>query len=135
MRKFNLKTAFSICLLMLFAGVGAWSQTQRPGPMDSARASSFSKQLSDQLQAVRDAALSSDYAWHQLEHLTENIGPRPAGSRQAAAAAEYVAEEMRKLGLDVHLEPAAVSHFIRGEEKAELVEYPGRVPDTTERLV
>jgi carboxypeptidase Q len=120
---------------MLFAGAAAWSQTQPPTAMEAPPAPFFSEKLRAQLQAVRDAALSSDYAWHELEHLTENIGPRPAGSRQAAAAAEYVAEEMRKLGLDVHLEPAAVSHFIRGEEKAELVEYPGRVPDTTERLV
>ncbi len=42
---------------------------------------------------------------------------------------------MRKLGLDVHLEPAQVSHFVRGEEKAQLVEYPGQAPDTTQRIV
>jgi Zn-dependent M28 family amino/carboxypeptidase len=87
------------------------------------------------LQALRDAALTSDYAWHQLEHLTENIGPRPAGSPQAQAAAEYVAAEMRKLGLDVHLEPAQVTHWIRGEEKAQLIEYPGQAPETTQRIV
>ena len=77
---------------------------------------------------MRDAALTSDYAWHQLAHLTENIGPRPAGSPQAQAAAEYVAAEMRKLGLEVHLEPATVSHWVRGEEKAQLVEFPGQAP-------
>ena len=84
---------------------------------------------------MRDSALSSDYAWHQLAHLTENIGPRPSGSPQAQAAAEYVAAEMRKLGLEVHLEPAQVSHWVRGEEKAQLVEYPGQVPETTQRIV
>jgi len=42
---------------------------------------------------------------------------------------------MRKLGLDVHLEPAQVSHWIRGEEKAQLVEYPGQTPETTQRIV
>ena len=36
-----------------------------------------------------------------------------------------------KLGL----EPAPVSHWIRGEEKAQLVEYPGQVPETTQRIV
>jgi Zn-dependent M28 family amino/carboxypeptidase len=46
-----------------------------------------------------------------------------------------VAAEMRKLGLDVHLEPAQVSHWIRGEEKAQLVEYPGQTPETTQRIV
>jgi carboxypeptidase Q len=128
MRMLSMKTLTPICALLLSASFAAWSQTPPPAP-------TFSKDLRDQLQALRDAALTSDYAWHQLEHLTENIGPRPAGSPQAHAAAEYVAAEMRKLGLDVHLEPARVSHWIRGEEKAQLVEYPGQAPETTQRIV
>ena len=130
-----MKRLTPICALLLSASLAAWSQTQPPRPQAAPPAPTFSKELRDQLQAVRDAALTSDYAWHQLEHLTENIGPRPAGSPQAQAAAEYVAAEMRKLGLDVHLEPALVSHWIRGEEKAQLVEYPGQAPDTTQRIV
>jgi hypothetical protein len=124
----TLKTTTPICALLLCASLAAWSQTPTPTP-------AFSKDLRDQLQAVRDAALSSDYAWQQLAHLTENIGPRPSGSPQAQAAAEYVAAELRKLGLDVHLEPAQVSHWVRGEEKAELVEYPGQAPESTQRIV
>jgi hypothetical protein len=127
MRILNVKT-LTLILLLLSASFAAWSQTPPPAP-------TFSKELREQLQAVRDAALTSDYAWHQLEHLTENIGPRPSGSPQAQAAAEYVAAEMRKLGLEVHLDPAQVSHFLRGEEKAQLVEYPGQVPETTQRIV
>lgn len=95
----------------------------------------FGPDLLRELRSVRDAALSSDYAWQQLVHLTENIGPRPAGSPQAQAAAEYVAAEMRKLGLDARLEEACVSHWLRGDERAELVEFPGQVPQTTQRIV
>ncbi len=135
MRMLNLKTLTPICALLLYVGSAAWSQTPPPRPQPAPPAPAFSKELRDQLQALRDAALTSDYAWHQLEHLTENIGPRPAGSPQAQAAAESVAAEMRKLGLDVHLEPALVSHWIRGEEKAQLVEYPGQAPETTQRIV
>jgi Zn-dependent M28 family amino/carboxypeptidase len=133
----NLKTLTPICVLLLSASFAAWSQTPPPKLQTAPPAPTFSysKELRDQLQAVRDAALTSDYAWHQLAYLTENIGPRPAGSPQAQAAAEYVAAEMRKLGLDVHLEPAQVSHWIRGEEKAQLVEYPGQTPETTQRIV
>ena len=87
------------------------------------------------MQTIRDTALKSNYAWQQLAHLTENIGPRPAGSAQAQVAAEFVASELRKLGLEVKLEPAQVSHWVRGEEKAELVEYPGQAPGTTQRIV
>jgi carboxypeptidase Q len=129
----NAKGLGCICFLLL-TSLSSWTQTQTP-PQTQLVISSFAKELTDHLIAIREAALSSDYAWHQLEHLTENIGPRPAGSPQAQAAAEYVAGEMRKLGLEVHLEPAQVTHFIRGEEKAELVEYPGQAANTTQRVV
>ena len=42
---------------------------------------------------------------------------------------------MRKLGLDVHLEPVQARHWIRGAESAELVEYPGQAPGTTQKIV
>jgi carboxypeptidase Q len=127
------------CVLFALASMAAWCQKPRadsaPAPSVGAAGSPISPELRSQLGAIRDAALESDYAWHQLEHLTENIGPRPAGSPAAQAAAEYVASELRKIGLDVHLEPAQVSHWVRGEEKGELVEYPGQAPETTQRLV
>jgi len=91
--------------------------------------------LVQELTAIRDAGLTDDYAYRQVAHLTENIGPRPVGSPQAQAAIEYVAGEMRKLGLDVRLEPVQARRWIRGAETAELVEYPGQVPGTTQKIV
>jgi carboxypeptidase Q len=91
--------------------------------------------LLQQLSAIKSAALNDDYAYRQLSHLTENIGPRPSGSPQARAAANYVAAELRKLGLEVRLEPVTVSHWIRGTEAAALVEYPEMVPNTTQKIV
>ncbi|MGA8314082.1 MAG: M20/M25/M40 family metallo-hydrolase [Terriglobales bacterium] len=91
--------------------------------------------LIQELTTIRDAGLVDDYAYRQVAHLTENIGPRPVGSPQAQAAIEYVAGEMRKLGLDVHLEPVQARHWIRGVEAAELVEYPGQAPGTTQKIV
>lgn len=64
---------------------------------------SDSSQLKSELSELRDAALSDDYAYRQVAHLTDNIGPRGVGSAQAAAAVQYVAGEMRKLGLEVRL--------------------------------
>jgi carboxypeptidase Q len=95
----------------------------------------FPPLLLQQLSAIKAAALNDDYAYHQLAHLTENIGPRPTGSPQARAAAEYVAEELRHLGLDVRLQPVTVPHWVRGAETAALVEYPGMVPSTTQKIV
>ena len=92
-----------------------------------------SSQLRGELSELRDAALSDDYAYRQVAHLTDNIGPRGIGSAQAAAAVQYVAEEMRKLGLDVRLEEVKVPHWLRGVETAELVEYPGQAPGTSQK--
>ena len=84
---------------------------------------------------LRDAALSDDYAYQQVAHLTDNIGPRARGSAQAAAAVQYVADELRKLGLEVRLEEVKVPQWMRGIETAELVEYPGQAQGTSQKIV
>src|SRR5437868_1147082 len=95
----------------------------------------YPPQLLADLAALRDAALTSDYAYRQAAHLSENIGPRMGGSPQAEAAAQYVAEQMRQVGLDVHLEEVRLPRWVRGVETAELVQYPGQVPGTTQKVV
>src|SRR6516225_8785111 len=67
-------------------------------------------ELLAKLARLRDAALASDYAWRQVAHLTENIGPRLAGSLQAEAAVNYVADELRRVGLEVRLQEVTVPH-------------------------
>ena len=95
----------------------------------------WSPETLKQLQQIHQTALQDDYAYRQAAHLTDNIGPRLAGSPQAAGAVEYVAEELRKLGLEVRLEKVTVPHWVRGEERAELVSYPGQVPGTQQKIV
>jgi carboxypeptidase Q len=92
-------------------------------------------ELVGNLEKLRDAALTSDYAWRQVSHLTENIGPRLSGSPQAQAAVEYVGGELGRLGLEVKPEKVLVPHWVRGEERAELVSYPGQVGGTTQKIV
>lgn len=96
---------------------------------------SYGPRLMGELSRLRDAALADDYAYQQVAHLTDNIGPRPAGSAQAEHAAEYVGQEMRRLGLEVRLEEVMVPHWVRGSETAELTEYPGQAPGTTQKIV
>ncbi len=103
--------------------------------MTPAQRENYPPELLEDLAAIRTAAISDDYAYRQLAHLTENIGPRPAGSPQAKAAAEYVGDELRKLGLEVQLEEVRVPHWVRGAETAELVEYAGQVPGTKQKIV
>ena len=97
--------------------------------------SAWTSETIQQLRQISEAALQDDYAYRQTAHLTDNIGPRMAGSPQAAAAVEYVADEMRKLGLDVRLEKVTVPRWVRGEERGELISYPGQVPGTKQKIV
>lgn len=87
------------------------------------------------LAKIRDAAMQSNYAYERLEDLTDLVGPRLSGSAGAAAAVQQVADAMRKLGAKVTLQPVKVPHWVRGEEKAELVGYTGQPQGVTQRIV
>jgi carboxypeptidase Q len=144
---FRLLFISSILISSVMASSVAAAQTPGQTPASSAsrmmgapQASATDQQnfppiLLQQLSAVKAAALNDDYAYRELAHLTENIGARPTGSAQAQAAAEYVAGELRKLGLEVRLQPVTVPHWVRGAETAALVEYPGMVPGATQKIV
>ena len=119
-----------MCVTMASAA----SQGPAPRPATGPNAE-ISAELLHQLETIRSAALQDDYAYKQLAHITENIGPRPSGSAQAQAAAEYVASALRELGLEVRLEEAKVPHWVRGAETAELVEYPGQVSGAGQKIV
>jgi carboxypeptidase Q len=95
----------------------------------------YPEQLTKDLKELQQAALGSDYAYRQLAHLTDNIGPRLSGSLQAEAAVAYLAKEMRRLGLEVKLEKLMVPHWMRGEETASLTKYPGQAEGTTQKIV
>jgi carboxypeptidase Q len=87
------------------------------------------------MERLRDAAMKSDYAYDELRHLTDNIGPRLSGSPQAQRAVDYVAGEMRALGAEVTLEKATVPHWVRGMEAGELTAWPGQAAGTTQKIV
>ena len=59
--------------------------------MSQAQLDNFPAQLLSDLERIKSTALTDDYAYQQVAHLTENIGPRPSGSPQAKAAVDYVA--------------------------------------------
>jgi len=95
----------------------------------------YSAQTLSDLAKLRDAALKDDYAYRQTAYLTNNIGARLSGSPQAARAVDYVASEMRKLGLEVQLQELKVPHWVRGDEKGELVRFEGMAPGTVQKIV
>ncbi len=97
--------------------------------------SPWSPALLENMRKLQQNALTDDYAYQVLVHLSDHIGPRPVGSLQASAAVEYVAGELRRLGFEVNLEKVTVPKWQRGEERCELVKYPGQVPGTTQKIV
>src|SRR6266436_9934653 len=118
--------------LFLLSGAVTPAQLSRPPQTPPLQ---YSPQLVSEIRKIQQAALGSDYAYRELAHLANNIGPRLSGSAQAQAAVEYVAAELRKLGLEVKLEKVMVPHWVRGEETGALTEYPSMAPGTTQKIV
>ena len=132
MRVTGALTLWSLAFLLIIPCTAAQGPPARPATGPNAE---ISAQLLLELGTIRNAALHEDYPYQQLAHLTENIGPRPSGSPQAQLAAEYVASALKQMGLEVRLEEAKVPHWVRGAESAELVEYPGQVPNTKQKVI
>src|SRR5213080_2576643 len=137
----QLKNGFcTLHLLFLFLLVPLARIPAQPTPvaMDSPSPTPalFSSQTLSQLKQLQQAALSSDYAYRQVAHLANNIGPRLTGSAQAAKAVEYVASELKAIGCEVQFEGVMVPHWVRGEETAALVQFPGQAAtNTTQKIV
>jgi len=127
-----IRSKFFIFILLIAAGFTASSMAQRRG---QAPAYNYPPQLLEEMKQLQQAALASDYALKQTAYLCNNIGPRLSGSPQAARAVEYVAAEMRKLGLEVKLEKTMVPHWVRGVETGQLVQFPGMAAGTTQKVV
>jgi carboxypeptidase Q len=83
---------------------------------------------------IRDAGLGDDWAYRRLADLCDKIGARMSGSPQADAAVEQTAAALRTAGLNVTLQPVKVPHWVRGEEQADMIEYPGRPTGVVQHL-
>src|SRR3989440_3169081 len=129
---------FSLLLLLCAPSVNAQqtpAATSSPSASPSPTPVVFSAQTLADLKRLQQAALTSDYAYRQVAHLSNNIGPRLTGSAQAAKAVEYVASELKAIGCEVQFEGVMVPHWVRGEETAALVQFPGQAANTTQKIV
>jgi len=134
--KSHAKRTIAVHLILGAALVSmAAGQETPPSPTPTPTPPLYSPQTISELKQLQQAALKSDYAYRQVAHLANNIGPRLTGSAQAQKAVEYVAAELKALGLEVQLEKLMVPHWVRGEENAALVEYPGMAEKTTQKIV
>src|SRR5438045_933870 len=137
--KQNIGRKFALHLLgatgLLFFALPCSAQEISPSPTPTATPALYSPQTLSELKQLQQAALKSDYAYRQVAHLSNNIGPRLTGSAQAQKAVDYVAAELKALGLEVQLEKLMVPHWVRGEETAALVEFPGMAENTTQKIM
>src|SRR5881398_3542365 len=135
----NWRCLFSVGFVLTtasgFAQSGSPVEGSTATPTPTATPIVFSAQTLADLKQLRQAALNSDYAYKQVAHLSNNIGPRLSGSAQAAKAVEYVANELKAIGCEVQMERVMVPHWVRGEETAALVQFPGQAANTTQKIV
>ena len=124
-----------ICIALVTLACARQSLAQSATPSAPPSPSPYPAQTLQEFKDLQRAALESDYAYRQVAHLSNNIGPRLSGSAQAQKAVEYVAAELKALGLEVQLEKVLVPHWVRGEERAALVEYPGMAEGTTQKVI
>ena len=120
-----------LLLLAAFTASTVLSQTPSPTPTPVL----YSQKTLSELAQIQRTALESDYAYRQTQYLTTNIGPRLTGSAQAQRAVEYVADEMRKAGLEVRLQKVTVPVWVRGTETGEVIDFPGMAAGTTQKIV
>ncbi|MFL5368776.1 MAG: M28 family peptidase [Myxococcales bacterium] len=70
-------------------------------------------------------AMRDGVAYSRLADLTDSVGPRLSGSPGAEAAVAWALRKFQEDGVAAHPEPVTVPHWVRGEERAELLPAPG----------
>lgn len=106
-------------LLAPAAGLAASPTPAKPAP----RQEEPSREVAARLIG---GALSDGVAMQRLEELTDTIGPRLSGSAGYDAAVRWAVEKLKQDGLNVRLEKVKVPHWVRGEERAQVLGADGR---------
>jgi len=106
------------CLLIVCVPMMPSSAQTPPAWLDAYRAPA---------RRLIDAARAEPAAWRRLAELTDTFGPRLSGSAALEGAIAWALERMRADGLDnVRAEPVTVPHWVRGEERLDLLAHGER---------
>jgi len=112
---------FVVCLLCAASAHGA-EPAKRSGQSAPV---TLDVRYRDASERLIGAALASDHAYTRLSELCDGIGHRLSGSEALQRAVTWAANAMREDQLDrVRLQPVRVPVWVRGVERAEMVE-PG----------
>lgn len=111
--------AFALALLLLGATPLAAQTTHQASPASP----TWLEPYREPAARLIGEALGSTFAWHRLSVLTDTIGNRLSGSPALDRAIQWAVTEMKKDGLEnVHTETVMVPRWVRGSERAEIVE-------------
>ena len=95
---------------------------QATSPIMSEGNNGVSAAAMKQADILREAALHDETAWHVLESLTTEVGPRVAGSEADARAVTWMVAKFKALGFDkVWTEPVTFPKWVRRSESAAIV--------------
>ncbi len=104
--------------LLVFCAAGTASCHHTPVTAVDAMAAAYR----DTAGQIITGSLAGDGAWQKLSTLTDEIGARVSGSAELDRAISWARGTFVKEGQEnVHLEPARVPHWVRGEESAAIV--------------
>lgn len=104
--------------LLLSLLTAAPAAPKAPPPKASMSPTAAQLQVAERLVG---SALSEGHAWARLVELTDGIGPRLSGSDGADAAVQWALRSFKADGVKAWTEPVKVPHWVRGEERAELL--------------
>src|SRR5437867_11528731 len=92
---------FLFCLYVTSAYAEQASPKSTSSPTPTSTPLVFSPRTLADLKRLQQAALKSDYAYKQVAHPANNIGPPLSRSARAAKALAYVATQLRPSGCEM----------------------------------
>ncbi len=116
--------AARVGLGVLVVSAVAWSYVSIATPRAQSSPDWLTPFRQNAARLIKDAT-ADDFAWQRLAELTDTYGNRLSGSANLDRAIQWAEAAMKKDGLDnVRVEPVMVPKWMRGAERATIVEPP-----------
>ena len=84
-----------------------------------------------QVERLIDHILANGKQWDHISYLTDKIGPRLSGSRNAERSVQWTTQQFRSWGIDVRQEKVMVPRWVRGAERGRLVSHDQHIELTS----
>ncbi len=110
-------------LAVVSCGVASMCLTRIVAARQSDRGMNIQRTYRAVADQLIDAALADSFAYDRLGYVVDTFGPRISGSENLEKAIDWIEAEMQSDGLqNVHTEGVMVPHWVRGEERLELID-------------